>query len=129
MDISLFLAQAFGIYFVVMGLAMLQYRKMIAMIDDFFKNVALMFVIGIFVLILGTLLILTHNVWDGTWRVAITVIAWITFLKGLAYLFLPKGFFSGVVDVFRKKEIFVSAAVVVIAIGLWLSYIGFGFGV
>jgi len=127
MDISLFLAQVFGIYFVVMGLALVLRGEAIQQtIGEFVSNRALKFFAGIFVLILGILLILTHNIWDGTWRVLITIFAWLTFLKGIFYLLLPVGFFAGLAKVMNRKSWFMGGGLIAILIGAYLLFIGFG---
>lgn len=126
MDLSLFLAQAFGIYFVVLGVAMFRHQVLTQMIDDFMKNDALRFFAGIFILVLGILLVLTHNVWDGTYRVLITVLAWLTFLKGVAYLWLPGTIFRGIARTFSQKNWFMVGGIVAILLGVYLIYVGFG---
>jgi hypothetical protein len=44
---------------------------------------------GIMTLIIGVALVVGHNVWDGSWRVVITVIGYLSLLKGIAILAWP----------------------------------------
>jgi len=106
MNASLFLAQAFGLYFVLVGLAMiLRWDIVKGWMNDLAGNKTVVFGAGIFALMLGIPLILTHNVWSGGWPVLITILVWITFIKGVVNTFAP--------------EIF-------IILGAYLLLIGFG---
>lgn len=128
MDISLFLAQAFGMYFIVMGLVMFRGNTLHEVITSFAQNKALKFFAGVFVLILGILLVLVHNVWEGpAWQVFITVMAWLTFLKGITYLLVPQSFYMALVRALNKNSVFVVGGIVMIVLGAWLAYVGFGF--
>lgn len=48
-----------------------------------------MFIAGFFTLILGVLLVVSHNRWVWNWRVIITVIAWLTLIKGASIILYP----------------------------------------
>lgn len=129
MDISIFLAQAFGIYFIVMGLGVLRFKAVSKMVTSLSENLALKFIVGLITLILGILLVLAHNIWEGpAWQMVVTVIAWITFFKALLYIFAPNSWYSSIVRALNKKSFFIIAGTMTIAIGVWLSYVGFGLG-
>ncbi len=128
MDISLFLAQAFGIYFVVMGLVMFRRNTISMIISSFAENRALKFFAGVFILILGIILVLVHNIWEGpAWQVVITVFAWLTFIKGIFYLLVPQNIYMGLVRALNKSNVFLVGGIVAVVIGVWLASIGFGY--
>jgi hypothetical protein len=90
MEISLLVAKILGIYLVVSGLFLLFRGKTVPhMLKDFFGHPAIVYLTGVILVFLSTLLLLQGNVWDGTWRSVITVFAWLVMLKGLAYIFVP----------------------------------------
>lgn len=128
MNVSIFLAQALGIYFLVVGILLLVRRQnMQAMVNDFFNNSALKFLGAVIALILGILMVISHNIWDGAgWQTAITIIAWLTFLKGIFYLFATDNLFNGFVRVVNKANVFLIGGIVSIILGGWLSFVGFG---
>ena len=87
---SIFLAKAFSIYFIVMSLAMLFNRRYFleAAIETVTQK-GLDLLSSLFTFILGILLVLYHNVWVANWTVIITLLAWITLLKGIVRLLIP----------------------------------------
>lgn len=54
------------------------------------KSQMFMTLMGIFVLVLGTLITTYHNLWVKDWRVLITIIGWILLAEGFCYIVLPK---------------------------------------
>lgn len=92
MDTSLYLAQLMGLSLVAMGLAFLLNRNLLkTILDDFFKSPALMYVTGLLIFVVGLAMIYAHNIWDGLWyQTLITILAWLTFLKGVMYIVFPQ---------------------------------------
>jgi len=132
MELSLFLAQLFGVYFVIQGLfVFLRRDKIESYVRSFFesKNEALLLVTGIITIIMGLILVLLHNVWEGTYEVLITVIAWIVLIKGALYLFFPDGMQKIGKNILKNKSLITVAAVAALIIGLYLVNIGFGLGI
>ena len=129
MDISLFLARLFGIYFIVAGFSILANRRMLAEKMGYFKE-GTMYIFGAFTFIMGIALTLAHNVWQGGWRVVVTLICWLTLLKGALLFLFPSFFFTGFAGLFWKKILRSPATTAVlslsiIALGACLAYIGF----
>ncbi len=87
----MYLAQIMGVTFVAVGLAFLLDRKLIGRVmTDLFKSPALMYTLGFMILVLGYAMVHAHNIWDGLWyQTVITVIAWLTLVKGIMYLVFP----------------------------------------
>lgn len=130
MDISLFLAQAIGLYMLILGFSVIVRRKdMRRILDDFAGNASHFFIIGQLVLILGILLVLTHNVWEASWRVVITIFAWLTLLKGILYLLQSVSFMRGILKWFNRHNWYIIWGIVAVLVGLYLMSIGFGWGV
>jgi hypothetical protein len=71
--------------------------------------------------IIGMILITFHNVWVKNWTTVITVIAWISLIKGIMLIAFPK-FISLFKDVYKNNFIW---GLVVIIIGLVFGYLGF----
>jgi len=90
MVISLMLAQIIGLYFILSSLVMLvcpaAYRQFADNIGD---SPAASVLGATMALILGIIMIVFHTliVWD--WRLIITVIAWLTAIKGLVWMVSP----------------------------------------
>ncbi len=127
MDISIFLAQIIGAYMLITSLSALVKRKtFMQVMKEMARNTHAILLIAALEVILGLILVSTHNIWDGTWHVLITVIAWLVLLEGVFYLFVKQ---SVVAKLFnwcaRNDTLYTIGALVGVAIGLYLSYLGF----
>src|SRR6185295_20175609 len=90
-ELSLYLARAFGLFAVILTLAILtNTKRMEGIAEEISKTPALLCLIGIANLALGLLLILHHNIWQLHWSVIITLIGWGMLLKGILALFFSE---------------------------------------
>ena len=113
MDVSIFLAKAIGLYYVIVAIAMfVNSSKFTAFLSDFAKNSTMLIPAGLFTLLIGILLVLTHNVWDSSWRIIISVIAWMALI-------------SMIKRCVKSKQSYYSAVVIVLVLGIVLCYFGF----
>lgn len=81
---------------------------------------------GFLGVVAGLAIVLSHNVWDGSWRVLISLYGWAALIKGALYLASPQT----VLGMGRKVWGGGWAQVlpyVVIALGAFLAYKGFGY--
>jgi uncharacterized protein YjeT (DUF2065 family) len=123
MDISLVAAKILGTYLVISGLFLIFRGKTIPhLLKDFFDHPAIMYLTGIILIFLSSLLLVQNNVWDGTWRTVVTIFAWLVFIKGLAYIFIPETLHK-VVTTKVMKSLNVYGLVAIVA-GLSLFYLG-----
>ena len=83
-------AQVFGIYMLVAGFGLLL-RPGWAMeiLDSVEGNAALIYVLGAFMLIAGSALVLTHNIWRGWPEIPVTLIGWAAAIEGAIMLIYP----------------------------------------
>ena len=127
MDISLFLAQAFGIFFVVGGLGLVMKQDVITkFFTRYTSNRADVMIGGFVALLVGTPLILIHNVWEGTWEVVVTVIVWVTFLKGVIRILAPDYVVALAHKMQHQEGLVKSMLWLMVALGGYLMYVGFG---
>jgi|SRR6185503_7595551 len=89
MDSSIFLAQAWGLYLVVVSSALLINRNNLRLIFHSYQNEETPFFSGFIVLAVGIVMILAHSVWTADWRGVLTVLGWVVFIKGLVRLIWP----------------------------------------
>lgn len=90
MSTSIFLAQAFGIYFAIMTVALLvNHASIVKIVNETPPTSFVTFLAGIFTVILGIVLVLFHNVWVPHWPVVITILAWVTLIKGVMLIVYP----------------------------------------
>jgi len=90
MGLSIFLSKVFSIYFLLVGLAIIIRRNWYKdVLTQLLECKHCCFIIGIVTVIIGALLVVVHPKFTADWRSLVTVIVWLTLLKGIAYLFLP----------------------------------------
>jgi hypothetical protein len=129
MDTTMFLAKLLGLWFLLAGFTMLldgmHFKRIM---DDFFKSPALVHVTSVFIFVLGLLMVLTHNVWEGGVETFVTVIAWLTLLKGVAYFAFPSQTIAFARSMKFDKTFMMFVGVVALVLGAWLSNYGFELG-
>ncbi len=86
-----FLSRLIGVYCLLAALSMLVRREtMIDTVTALVTDGALLYFAGVVIVAAGLALVLAHNLWSGgALAVTVTVIAWLTLLKGLVILLLP----------------------------------------
>ena len=92
------------------------------MLKDFFGHPAVVYLTGILLVILATLLLIQRNVWDGSWRTIVTVLTWLVLIKGLAYIFVPDALYRLV-----NRRVLGSLSlygIVAVIAGAYLFYLG-----
>jgi hypothetical protein len=82
--------------------------------------------IGLIAMGAGLAIVLSHNVWDGTWRVWITLFGWGALLKGFAYLIAPQSLIKVSRSLLKSAAWMQGFLVVILILGLYLAYKGFG---
>ncbi|MFN3233900.1 MAG: hypothetical protein ACE365_00605 [Gammaproteobacteria bacterium] len=125
MDITLFLAKAFAIFLVVIGLAMFMGRtRFISEYSAVIEDKPAFFVLGLLMLILGIVLVLLHNVWIANWTIIITILAWLVLVRGLMRMFIPS-LDKLVKKIIKQQDVYYLVCLVLILLGLYLGYMGF----
>jgi uncharacterized protein YjeT (DUF2065 family) len=125
---SLFLAQVFGIVIAAFALTGLARPQAIRdAMRDFDHESFARLVVGCIAIALGTVIVLTHNIWAWDYRGIITLIGWTALIKGVSYIVAPKQAVSltkAMVKTPQHLKMFLFACLVV---GGYLAYKGFGF--
>ncbi len=126
METSVFIARIFGLCYLVVGVGFMFNRKAFQRVmEDFCKNAALVFYGGILTLVIGVVIILTHNVWVAGWTVIITVIGWLAFIKGIWIIVFPNTV-SGFIQAYQKNEnLPMVHAIAALVFGVVLTFFGF----
>jgi hypothetical protein len=89
--LTLFLAKLFGLFSVVMALALLaRGREGLALVNATLDDRPAILLSGVFALAGGLATVLAHNVWTGGWLpLLVTLLGWAMVVKGAALLVLP----------------------------------------
>ncbi len=123
-----FLCRLFGLYFLFASLSMItRGQATVDIVTSIVHDAPLMFFIGIVTLAAGLALILNHNIWSGgAAPILVTLLGWITLLKGVLFLFLsPAAAVSLFLGSFHYQSFFYFYAAFCLLIGAFLAYSGF----
>lgn len=86
--ITMFLATVIGWYLVILSLfTFFQYGQLKSIATEIMGNRGLFFIVAIVTLILGLLMVVSHNLWVMDWPVVITLISWLVLVSALLRLF------------------------------------------
>ena len=123
-----FLARLLGLYCLLAALALLVQRDAwVAAVAATVHDPAVMLILGTVVVAAGLALVLAHNVWSGgALPVVVTVIGWLTLLKGVVLWLLPPqaaaDFYLGRLHYAQLYPVYGAVSLV---IGLYLTVAGF----
>ena len=125
---TIFLGRLLGLYCLIAGLAMfLRGAEIADTVALLVQDMALMFLIGIMTLLAGLAMVLTHNIWTGgILPVCVTLIGWLSLLKGASFLLLSQEANARfVLETLQYQTNFYYFAALSVLIGLCLTYAGF----
>lgn len=84
------LAKIFGIYFLAIGIGFLlnpdRFRRIYQQV---FRDENFLFLGGIMAILIGAVVISTHNQWELGWPVVITLLGWWSLMKGSVLVIYP----------------------------------------
>lgn len=124
MELSIFVAKIIAIVYIAISFGQLfsgvTYKKMY---QDIMRSPAFMVMMGLFGIVIGSLLIEHHNIWVKDWTVIITIIGWAALIKGFMFLAFPSAL-KIFEPMFTGKFIKVFPYFT-LAFGLLMGYFGF----
>lgn len=127
MQISIFLAKFLAIYFLIVSIPMLLNTKAFKhRAQAFIKDDGLMLIGSIMALILGIFFILFHSIWVYDWRLVVTLIAWLTFIKGAVFLLYPDAG-QHLISKMNNEMAYRISGLFCLFLAIYLGYHGFGF--
>jgi predicted phage tail protein len=127
MSNSEFLAGLIGPVLVVIAITMLTNRRALtAMAGQMPDNLAVVFLAGLLLLVAGLAIVRIHNVWSGGWPVIITIIGWLAIAGGLVRMLIPDQSAAMARQLAENRPLMSASGLVLLALGLYLSLLGYG---
>ncbi|KTC79163.1 DUF308 domain-containing protein [Legionella cherrii] len=118
-----FLAAVLGWYLVIVSLLLLIRREIVVTaMRELMGQRAVMLVVGIITLIIGLLMVISHNVWVMGWPVIVTIFAWLILIGGLFRLYCPDTVYQIWNKLIDKYGLLITTGVISLIIGLFLLY-------
>jgi uncharacterized protein YjeT (DUF2065 family) len=125
MATSLLITKILAIFYTATGLGVIFSPKYYSKVfETMLKNNGVIYTIGLSAVVAGFLITSYHNVWVKDWRVVITIIGWIIFIKGVTTLMFPDQIIK-IAHSILKEKIFVLFGALSLALGLVLGYFGY----
>src|SRR4029077_14394813 len=123
---SIFLAKLIGPLALALGLGILFNRDAVrAVMDEFTRNRAIMFLAGIISFPAGLAVVLTHNVWVADWPVIITIMGWLTAFSGSLRFVAPEGASRDGRRAYERPGGPLFGALIWLALGAVLTFFGY----
>ena len=83
-------AHALGWFIIMISLLLLfKYEHIRTVMQDVIIHPGLFFVFALFTVVIGLLMVTTHNIWLMNWQVLVTIFSWIILFSGLIRLACP----------------------------------------
>ena len=125
-ETSIYLAKLMGPIYLVIAIGMLLNRDYFrAMAREVAASPALFYLTGVLALVVGGLIVILNNVWSG-WAVVITLVGWAAIAKGVVRTVLPTQATSWVAKVTGNANAMTAAGVATLALGAFLTAMGYG---
>lgn len=122
MDSSAVLAQIAGIFFLVMGVAMVINSKAVAgAIEESVEHKGIVFLWGTLALLSGAVVVVLNNNWMGGLALLVTILGWLAIIKGTFILLAPRAA-TALYKKFGHGGLMVFCGVVAFVLGLVLLY-------
>ncbi len=122
---SIVLARLLGPLFLIAGLGLLlnraHYRRML---EKFLSDPALYYFSGALALVAGVAIINFHNVWIADWRILITLVGWLSVIKGVVRLLFPQAG-QRLAGKMLSPVTFIVLGLLVVALGAWFCFVGY----
>ena len=125
---TFFLSKLIGLYFILAALSMIIHKQAtVETVIALLHNPSMMFVLGVITLAAGLAMVLAHNIWSGrALAVIVTLVGWITLIKGLLFLFLPPDVDAELfLTNLHYQQLFYLYAAISLVLGIYLTFSGF----
>jgi hypothetical protein len=125
--LTLYLGKLIGIGLLAMCLSLaLRPKASLATISAMMNETGLLLVTGIFTMTAGIALVLGHNLWSGPPLViAVTIIGWVSLLKGLAIIAAPPARLAAVYRILNYPQTLRLVMFIGALAGAWMTWAAF----
>ena len=127
MSCTVFLGKLLGLYAILVALSMFAHKQtMVTAATTIFHDPGFLVIYGIIALSVGLAIVIGHNIWSkSALAIVITILGWLSLIKGLLLLFLPPDAFAGYIQMTHYEQLFYLYAAVTLIIGAYLTYTAF----
>ena len=124
MSVTNFFALFYGLLFGILGLLFLARKDLSKMLKEMSKSQDFMLFSGVISLIIGIVTVLLHNIWVMEWPVIITLLGWVSIIKGVMRIGFPEKSKKQLELLIKKKSSLKVMLLLFILLGTWLIWMG-----
>ena len=126
-SLTIFLGRFLGLFCLLMTIVLLARPRMsLDAINSMMESPGLLLVTGIMTLAGGTAMVIGHNVWSGgVLPVVVTLLGWLTLIKGLALMATPPHALAAFYRAMYLPAWFRLYMAVLVALSAWLTAASF----
>lgn len=124
---TVFLSRLIGLYCLLIFLAMaVNQAAWVIKVNTLIHDPGAVMIAAVFALAVGLAIILTHNIWSGgALPVVVTLVGWISLIKGIFLLWLPPEAVEGYMRALHYQDFYYVYVGVTLLLGAYLTYGGF----
>ena len=125
MELSVYLARVWGLGSVLTCAGLLLNQKsFISMTEHLQADSIGILIAGVLALGIGVAQVVGFNSWTVDYRGLVTLLGWVSLLKGIAIIFVP-GYMTGFTQAFIKETWYMALVALFLIVGVYLCYAGF----
>ncbi|MES1157047.1 MAG: hypothetical protein ABUL73_04620 [Alphaproteobacteria bacterium] len=122
---TLIAARILGPFLIIAGIALISRRDAIeAVADTLLRDDALALIAGFLSVLSGLVIIALHDHWRNFTQIIITLLGWISLLRGVAVIFAPDLVRRAIAYFVATPQIMPVAGLIMALLGLWLAFVG-----
>ncbi|MGA2084569.1 MAG: hypothetical protein ABSG60_03510 [Terracidiphilus sp.] len=124
---TIFLSRLIGLFLILVVLSLAVHKQAtVDLLTGLFHSPEMMFVLSIITLAAGLAMVLAHNIWSGAQAVVVTLVGWLTLIKGLLYLLqFHEMVGECILSWLHHPLLFYACMAPSLLIGIYLTYEGF----
>ena len=124
---TIFLGRLIGLYCLLFALAMMSHRQAtVDTVTAIVHDAPVLLLSCIVATTAGLAIVLAHNVWSGgALPILVTLVGWISLLKGLIFLFLPPETSVAYFEALHYGQFFYAYMSLTLVIGIYLTVVSF----
>jgi uncharacterized membrane protein len=124
---DIYLAQLFGIYFVIIGiLSMVRRKSMAPKVRELVGTKSSFFLYALIELAIGLALVVSHPPITASWVGLLSLIGWMMVIESILFLSLPSKLVQKFVGWFNRPGWYIAGGALSVALGGYLVFTGFG---
>ena len=125
--LTIFLGKLLGVYCLIVALTMMANRQtMVDAVHTLIRNPPLVLLSGVIAVGVGLGVVIGHNIWSGgALPIIVTIVGWVSLIKGVVLLALPAGQMAKLYKAMRYERFYLAYMGVTLALGLYLTIAAF----